>query len=240
MGVNKPSILIVHPDPDLRWQLEALFGQQYSIYVAQTDKSAINYFTKHPISASFIATKPNKNNGVELVQQLHKINPASALFLIISEPIESIPVFWLRLPVERILIAPFDFAEVKIAVDNAICLKDKRETRICEIFHYILAHYHQPEFHIGELSQKMQLHRSSLEKWFTRNTGISLEHCLLDLRISLAKLKLMEPKSLAKQVYTAVGFHTYQTFAKQFKIHTGLTPRQYKQKMKSSQKHLLL
>ena len=205
-----------------------MFERQNPIHVTQTIECTINYLTKHKVSVAFIATKLNQHDVINLIQQLHQINPASILFLLVSEPIESIPVSWLRLPVERIFVKPIDFAELKIAVDKAIYLRQKIENRFSELFHYLLAHYYQPEFHISELSQKMQIHRCSLEKWFKRNTGISLEQYLLELRISIAKLKLMEPKSLAKQVYTVVGFQTYQAFEKQFKAHTGLTPREYK------------
>lgn len=98
---------------------------------------------------------------------------------------------------------------------------------VSEIKKYIQAHYLEP-IKISEIAEKLSINRSHLYRIFKAEEGMGVEDYIINIRMSHAKILLMDTSLTVSAVSTLVGYKNYATFFKRFKLATGITPLEFR------------
>lgn len=91
---------------------------------------------------------------------------------------------------------------------------------------------------VQDIAQFAGVGRQTLERGFQTHLGRTINDELIRLRISKLKRLLVETEESVKELSAKVGFGTTANMFSMFKRHTGMTPREYREKHGSSQGRL--
>lgn len=100
---------------------------------------------------------------------------------------------------------------------------------------YILRHI-QETIYIEDIAKAVFLNEQYLMHLFKKETGVSILEYITKERITLAKELLVSTSYRVNEVADTVGYGKYSYFTRIFKRSTGMTPIEYRQKMKDMQK----
>lgn len=103
-----------------------------------------------------------------------------------------------------------------------------------KIVMYIREHYHDPDIHLGAISEKFHISLSHLSRIFVRATGMNFNEFVSQLRVEQAK-KLMEQQHWLsnQEIAQRVGYSDGRYFSQVFKKHCGKTPNEYRGRRES-------
>ena len=107
--------------------------------------------------------------------------------------------------------------------------EDKNITLIFEIIQYIDTHIRN-KLSLSELSTELHFSTYYLCHSFKKYTNISLKKYILDKKMELAKQLL--PLYSVTEVSEKIGFNTYSSFFRVFKKQFGVSPSDFKNKLK--------
>jgi len=83
---------------------------------------------------------------------------------------------------------------------------------------------------MDDLLRQVPTSRRNLSRRFKLETGEGVQAFIQRLRIDRAKLLLETSSTPVEQIVEEVGYHDPSAFARQFKRHTKLMPKQYRQR----------
>ena len=93
---------------------------------------------------------------------------------------------------------------------------------------YLNKNYTDPTCNIVELCNRLGVSRSFLYALFRKNTKISPQKYLMQLRIEAAKKELQNTTHNLKQIAHTVGYGDEFTFSKAFKRYSGVSPNVFR------------
>lgn len=85
---------------------------------------------------------------------------------------------------------------------------------------------------LSEVAERFSISHNTLIRLFHKHTALSPKQFILEKRISVAKEELINTDHSASHIATICGFSDAAYFTKQFKIHTGMTPSDYRRTKK--------
>lgn len=103
---------------------------------------------------------------------------------------------------------------------------------IAAVQEYIQFNYSK-SIKISELADQLNISRSHIYRIFKKYTGSSIEDYLVSVRINAARSLLSDTDLPTASIASLVGYAYYSTFFKIFKLHTGVTPKQYREEHSS-------
>ena len=86
----------------------------------------------------------------------------------------------------------------------------------------------QRDFSMDELAESLHLSKSYLSTYYKSKTGTNLSDRIQYFRIQKALELLEDPKLRVAEVGALVGINNVNTFLRQFKKYTGMTPKEYR------------
>ena len=99
-----------------------------------------------------------------------------------------------------------------------------------EVIKYIVEHFSE-KIDCSHLANKFSVSRSKLDRDFKAAIGATPKAFIEDCRLNNAKRLLVDyPEFTTAKISELSGFATENYFYRFFKIHTGITPREYKNK----------
>ena len=96
---------------------------------------------------------------------------------------------------------------------------------------YLQENYHK-EFSSEEMAGALFVSRSYLSSYYKGKTGNNISDAIQEYRIGKAKELLRDPDVKIGEVGAMVGIPSPNTFLRQFRKYTGMTPKEYRQKQK--------
>lgn len=87
---------------------------------------------------------------------------------------------------------------------------------------------YRQEFSMDELAEALHLSKSYLSSYYKGKTGVNLSDRIQFYRIQKAVELLADPKLRVGEIGAAVGISNVNTFLRQFKKYTGMTPTEYR------------
>ena len=118
-----------------------------------------------------------------------------------------------------------------------VCLKkrhsksDFQSQYINRAVEYLEQHYYQA-FKISDIADEIGIHPTYLQRLFHQKTGTTILAYANDLRIESAKRQLESIGCSIVDVAMNCGFSNRQNFGRVFKEKTGMSPAQYRKKLK--------
>lgn len=98
---------------------------------------------------------------------------------------------------------------------------------------YIKAHSHEP-ISVRQLARMAGLSVRQFERKFFDTFHTTPKHYLMRLRVLLACDELLETRQSITEIALAAGFCDHSAFARHFRKHMGVSPRQYREKYRAS------
>ena len=106
-------------------------------------------------------------------------------------------------------------------------LKKPIDPRVAEVMHRLTEQMTE-NLQIEPLAKAVGLSSSRLSHLFKAQIGHSIIETLLQMRLRQAALLLQHSTRNATEIALDVGFHNYNHFANQFKLHYGVNPRTFR------------
>ncbi len=98
---------------------------------------------------------------------------------------------------------------------------------------YIENQFHNPRLMLRQIAEEININPSYLSKIFKRQTGLSVLEYIRDCRLKEAKIKIDEDPTLhISELSQIVGYEDPLYFSKVFKRKFGISPKQYRKKVK--------
>lgn len=112
----------------------------------------------------------------------------------------------------------------------AVCMQDSVESadHIMDGIRAFLSENYQREFSLDELADSLHRSKNYLSGYFKKKTGTSLSTHIQNYRIQKALDLLRDPSLKIQDISTMVGIGNINTFLRQFKRYTGMTPSEYR------------
>jgi AraC family transcriptional regulator len=99
--------------------------------------------------------------------------------------------------------------------------------KLKQAFEYIDAHLHQ-NISLAEISQELCISQYYFCRLFKQSTGVTPHAYLVQQRVERAKQLLKQRKSTVNDIAIDCGFASPSHFAKCFRQHTGVSPKQFR------------
>jgi two-component system response regulator YesN len=107
--------------------------------------------------------------------------------------------------------------------------KDENRERMEQLISYIKENYSQ-DFSVSLLADKIYTSTSHLQRIFKQYTGKTIVEYINHIRINEAIKLLLDTTWTAKKISMYVGYNNSQNFLRHFKLMTGMTPVEYRNK----------
>ena len=95
--------------------------------------------------------------------------------------------------------------------------------------HYIEQHY-MDNITVEKLANLGYMSKTSFNRWFKKELGITPIEYLIEVRIKMAKLMLKRKENQITEIAMRCGFGSSAHFSSCFQKHVGLTPSEYREK----------
>ena len=105
---------------------------------------------------------------------------------------------------------------------------------IAEIQSYIRQHYAE-NITLNMLAELYYMHPNYLSRLFKEKTGQNFVDYLVDVRMQKVKELLRSTDCKIVEICSEVGYDNPRSFSKAFKHHTGMTPKEYREKISEKQ-----
>ncbi|MGG1516545.1 response regulator [Paenibacillus oryzisoli] len=92
----------------------------------------------------------------------------------------------------------------------------------------IMAKEPESELSLQFVADKLRIHPAWLSHIFKKETGQAFSDYIIDLKISKAKLLLLESNLKIYEIAAEIGYQDLQHFGKVFKKRTGLSPKEFR------------
>lgn len=109
--------------------------------------------------------------------------------------------------------------------------KGYQTSRIRQVFDYLDAHYLEPDVSLNSIAEAVGLNPTYLSKLFKAKTNVNFLEYLNTLRVKKAQELLADTDTSIKDIASAVGYTSQQTFIRVFGKYTGMTPGRYRRSL---------
>lgn len=128
---------------------------------------------------------------------------------------------------------------VDVRVDNTktslqIAVDEEDDVMMKRVILFIESHLSDSEIGIVEMSEAAAVSRSSLNRKMKKMLGLTPAEFLRETRIKHAQRFLLESNKGVSEIAYACGFTDPKYFGKTFKVITGMSPSEYRQKAKNT------
>ncbi len=119
-----------------------------------------------------------------------------------------------------------------IAMD--INYTDTKAFKIGEIKEYIDNNYCNPELNVNMVSNEFGISLGYMSRCFKKEFSVGMADYICHLRINAAKRRLVNSIVTINEISYMVGFYSPNVFARSFKKLEGITPKDYRDKVRCS------
>lgn len=102
--------------------------------------------------------------------------------------------------------------------------------RIQIAYSYILQHYTDSTFSMGEVAAKVKMSENAFSHFFQKQSFRSFSDFLIDLRLGKACKQILETDKTISEICYQSGFNNLSNFNRLFKKYRGLTPKEFRKK----------
>lgn len=126
----------------------------------------------------------------------------------------------------------FTSATIKVALLNLLYAQHDSDSLhiLKQIKDYIHENYHKSDLTNEHIANLFGYHPYYLSQLFKEHTGITMHSYLLSYRLRMAKNHLVTTNQSINTIAWQCGFNSCSYFIKQFRSHTGMTPREFRNK----------
>lgn len=250
LSTDKPIMLIVDDNPDLRQLISDIFSSNYSILLAENGEIGISKAFKHVPDIIISDVMMPVIDGVELSQTLRADERTShiPIILLTAKAGEENELKGLETGADEYMVKPFNNDILKVRVEKLIALREQLRARYSQevvlrpkdiaitstdekflerVQHIMDTHLTKSNFTAEFFSKEIGMSRMQLHRKIKALIGLSTSEFIKSQRLKMA-IKLLDTSDInISEVGYSVGFNDPSYFAKCFKETYGQTPTQY-------------
>ncbi len=249
---DKPLLLIVEDNEDMRQYIKSIFKENYKVETAKNGLEGVQMAQNSLPDLIISDVMMPEMNGFELCEKLKSetlTNHIPILLLTALSDEEHI-VTGLEKSADDYIAKPFSAKVLKAKVNNLIHLRETLLTKyraeiMIKPFDLVLkggnrdfkevlknvieTQLTNPQFGVDAFCDLVAMSRTQLHRKLIATTGFSVTEFIKIHRLKMAAELLKDPNATISEVCYASGFNDTSYFSKQFKSMFGLSPLHYKE-----------
>ena len=248
---EKPIILIVEDNTDLRKYISGNLSGQYRILEAKNGKEGLDKAIESIPDLVISDLMMPEMDGVEMCDRLKKDTRTNhiPLIMLTAKADRESKLESLETGADDYIIKPFDAEELEVRVRNLIelrkILREKfskqflgqetgpelesfRDHFIKKIINTIDRHYSDFDFSVDELGKELHMSRAQFFRKVNALTGTTPNELLRLYRIKKAASLIESGQNNITAIMYEVGFQSTSHFAKSFRKYYGKNPSEYR------------
>lgn len=252
-GINRPHVLIIEDNDDMRHYLAESLGATYKVSEAVNGRDGWHKaLAVHPDLIVSDISMPYMD-GIQLSCKLRADKRTSHIPIILLTAMTSQKeqIAGLELGVNDYLTKPFNFDILNIKIKNLLHLnKSLKETYqkkikvipadmdiessserfIKDVVMYIEKNINNPKFSVEEISHHFSMSRGSFYSKITELTGEPPVEFIRSIKLDKATVLLEKTDLTIAEIAYSIGFSTPHYFTKSFKAKYNILPSEYRVK----------
>lgn len=238
--MERKSILLVEDDPVVKDLIRDSLEKEYEILEASTYSEAINQSRNH-IDLAIIDYSLPDGDGFEVLKKLREKRPALPAIMITAYSSEDVAIKAVRTVVNEYIKKPLSLRHLKTRVSEILEGKksdgypenaESREEFIIEGIAVYIENNYMKDINRGELAKMVSIDRYKLSRAFNERIGQSLSSYLNSIRIKKAAELLKNRDLNITEIGYFVGFKSIEHFSRLFKALYGVSPKEFREKLK--------
>ncbi len=231
------KILLVDDDNIFRSEFKECFSE-YNIREASSAEEALNILKKpNEIDLVILDVRMQGMSGLEALSKIKKLAPQTAVIISTAYSSKDIAVDALRGKADDYIEKPLDIEKTKTTIekllderggqpDIAACdIRDKME----RVKRFIERNCFK-KISLSDAANAVYLSPKYLSRAFKEHTGVGFSDFKLTVKIDKSKELLNKTGYKIDQISDKLDYQNTESFIRQFKKFTGLTPTQYRKK----------
>ncbi len=249
---EKPLLLIVEDEPDIRAFIISIFKRDYKIVEAENGKIGIDLALKDLPDLIISDIMMPEFDGTQLCNTLktNELTSHIPIIILTAKVGEESEIEGIKTGADAYVTKPFNSEKLKIWVEKLIENRQKlqkhfsktlsinpelaittTESEFLKRLQKILdEHITSPEFTSDRFGKLMHMSRTQLHRKLKAITGMSASEFIRSQRLKLAVRLLKETDASISEIAYQVGFNTPSYFSKCFKDEYNCTPNEYLEK----------
>lgn len=247
--IEKPSLLIVEDETDIRSFIVSIFTDNYHIIEAVNGKIGIEKARKHLPDLVISDIMMPEQDGIELCYEIktNELTSHIPVILLTAKVGDTNEIEGITIGADAYVTKPFSSEKLKIRVEKLIESRLKlqkhfsntlrinpelaitsTESDFLKKLQTVLDKYiTNSDFSSETFSKEMQISRTQLHRKLKAITGMTTSEFLRSQRLKLAEELLNKSDATVSEIAYQVGFNTPSYFIKCFKETYGSTPSEY-------------
>ena len=251
VSAQRPVVLIVEDNPDMRSFIASILRDTYSVVEAENGKEALKILLDRPIDFIVSDLMMPEMDGLELSKRVKENFAISHIPLLIltAKSSNETRLESYRIGVDEFLSKPFDEQILLTRIRNILENKHRYQSRfnidmdvealniadgsrdkrfLDDAMEVVKKNYKNSCFDIGDFAEALGISRSLLNKKLNSLVGQSAVHLIRNYRMNMAReLIVRNRKSKAQnisEIAYEVGFNDPKYFTRCFNKHFGISP----------------
>ncbi|MBD3183159.1 response regulator, partial [Candidatus Poribacteria bacterium] len=251
---DKPVLLIVEDNEDLRKYLSQNLEKEYQIVQANNGKTGLDLAFQYLPDLIISDLMMPEMNGSEMIHRLmsSEITNHIPVIILTAKADKNSKLAGLEDGADDYLFKPFDADELRVRVNNLIQQRTKLRNHYRQEFlsdidrHQLPApednflvrtvnciekHIAEPEFNVSQLGQELGLSRTQLYRKIIAITDHTPTEYIRNIRLKMAARMFHEGHDNITSVLYTVGFNSPSYFTRCFREVYGVNPSDYVKKL---------
>ena len=237
--MRKKKILFVDDEPRLLESGAILLGDHFKVITALDGEEALEKLNSGHIDCVILDIVMPSMNGLEFLKTIRDAGHKVPVIVVTGKSCLSYAEQCADLKVSGYVHKPYEidglivriqnvfdpnFTEVKNGNNNDL---GDLNSRLKEVLEYINLNYHR-SLTLELICRELGVCSDHIGKLFKKDLGESFSEYLNGFKVEKAKSMISKGELSISDISSKAGFGSQQNFFKQFKKHTGLTPKKFR------------
>ncbi len=248
---NRPTLLIVEDEADMREYILSIFDGEYNVLQATNGEEGLAMLHRESVDIVVSDVVMPKMNGVEMTRAVKSSEELkhTPVILLTALKGEHARYQGLETGADDYLNKPFDERELLLKVRNILTTKrsltDLFNAQFMlkitpaempsydaefmqRVIEYMEQHYFNPNFSIEDLESQMAMSHASFYRRIKSITGVSMKELLTNYRLERARILVTQSDMRIAEIAIATGFNSSSYFSNCFKKKYGSIALEYR------------
>jgi signal transduction histidine kinase/DNA-binding response OmpR family regulator/ligand-binding sensor domain-containing protein len=250
---DKPCILFIDDNRDLRELIFRIFNQKYQILIAENGLDGLEMLRNNPVDIIICDVVMPQMGGLEFCRHIKSDQQTNHIPIIMltakNAPDDQIECY--KAGAESYIAKPFDMKILKARIQNLLearelfwqsfrsgmeidfsnlDFRNPDEAFLSDAIKCVQQHIQEPDFDTVQMAFELNISRSTLSRKCKIITGCTPLEFIRNIKLKYACTLLKNKSATISEVAYATGFTYPKYFSKCFKEEFGMTPREYQGK----------